>query len=296
MSTPRSGACAPWITGDQVSALISVQRALAALEAEGIAVSAEQLNATCAAQAVAATDVLYALSGRQFTGECGPVTIRPLARPTDGDMRAWAGGFGYLANSGYAASYGASPGVAQHYLSLNPPEIVLGTYPVTEIVQVLIDGVLIPADEYELRDFRTLVRIRPTASTTPTERWGWPSGQIQDLPDDQPGTFSVTYKFGEPPPAGGIQAALDLAEVLVLPKLGDDTDYPDRVNQITRQGVTAKVTDANDMLANGQTGIWPVDLWLMSVNPHKLTRQARVFSPDVGRPRRQATPSVSGGT
>jgi hypothetical protein len=284
------------VTGDQVAQLPSVTAAVAALAAAETPVSGDYVAGVCAQQALAASDVLYALSGRQFTGVCGPVTIRPLARPTDADSRAWAGGFGYYSNWGYAASYGATPGVAQHYLSLNPPEIDLGAYPVTDIVQVLIDGVLIPAEEYELRDYRTLVRIRPTAEYTPTERWGWPSGQIQDLPDDQPGTFSVTYLYGQPPPAGGQSAALKLAAVLALPLLGDTSYYPERVTQVTRQGVSAKTVDSQDMIAAGMTGIYEVDLWVMSVNPHKLQRQARVFSPDMGRPRRQATPSVSGGT
>jgi hypothetical protein len=89
---------------------------------------------------------------------------------------------------------------------------------------------------------------------------------------------------------------LKLAAVLALPLLGDTSYYPERVTQVTRQGVSAKTVDSQDMIAAGMTGIYEVDLWVMSVNPHKLQRQARVFSPDMGRPRRQATPSVSGGT
>lgn len=301
---PRPGACNPWITSDEVAALPTVQAAITSLQENDQALNQEQVQSICAAQATAASDILYELSGRVFTGPCGPVTIRPLSRPTDADSRAWGGGWQYLSGWGYASSYGATPGVGSHYLSLNPPEIDLGVFPVTEIVQVLIDGVEIPGPfdpqtaegEWELRDYRKLVRIRPTQEFTPTERWGWPTGQIMDLPDTQPGTFSVTYMYGQPPPEGGRQAALAFAGVLTCGAMGDTTAYPTRITQMTRQGVTARTVDAQDFLSAGMTGIYAVDAWIMSVNPKKLQRQARVYSPDTGRPRRQATPSVSGGT
>lgn len=290
----RPGACQPWCNGDQVAQLPTVQATVSNLQNESEPLSQDQIQSVCASKAVMASDILYELSGRIFTGQCGPVTIRPLARPTDADSRAWGGGWQYLSGWGYASSYGATPGIGSHYQSLNPPEIDLGAFPVTEIVQVLIDGVLIPADEYELRDYRKLVRIRPTASSTPTERWGWPTGQILDLPDTQPGTFSVTYKYGQPPPEGGKQAALEFAGVLACGAMGDTTAFPTRITQMSRQGVTARTIDAQDFLAAGMTGIYGVDAWLQSVNPKKLQRQARVYSPDTGRPRRQAIPSIGG--
>lgn len=261
-------------------------------ETDDAQLSTGQVATICAEAAAAASDVLYELSGRQFTGECGPVTVRPLSRPTDGDTRAWAGGFGYMSSWGYCSTYGATPGVAAHYGSLNPPEIDLGVYPVTEITLVTIDGVTIPADEYELRDYRVLVRMRPNATFTPTERWGWPTGQIQDLPDSEVGTFAVTYMYGQPPPASGLRAVKKLAEYLVLPDLGDDTHYPARIESMTRQGVSTRTTDVLDFVKTGGTGIVEVDLFLQTVNPQKLQRQARVWSPDRGRARR--TPTSAG--
>lgn len=260
---------------------------------QALGFSEEQVETMCAEAAMAASEVLYEMSGRQFSGQCGPETIRPLSRPTDMDTRdAWYGGLGYNTSWGYANQYDSVPGICSHYGSINPPEIDLGAYPVTSIVQVLIDGVTIPADEYELRDFRTLVRMRPTASSVPTERWGWPTGQIQDLPPSQPGTFSVTYLYGQPAPALGQRAARKLAEFLVLPDLGDDKHYPSRTTQVTRQNVTMKVASVIDLLVAGSVGIYEVDLFLKAVNPGRNQRQARVFSPDVGRPRRQASPST----
>ena len=290
MAAPRSGPCSDWCTGPEVKALPWVVKAIAALEKAGA--GDVDPDAVCAEAAVIASQVLYELSGRIFTGECGPETIRPLARPTDKDGRsAWMGGMGYNTSWGYANWYDSVPGVCSHYGSLNPPEIDLGAYPVTGILLVKIDGVTIPADEYELRDFKRLVRMRPSASAVPTERWGWPTGQIQDLPDSEPGTFSVTYNYGQPAPASGQLAARKLAEYFVLPQLGDTTHYPARVTSISRQGVSAQIVDIIDVVKTGATGIWEVDVFLRSVNPNKNQRQAAVWSPDLGRARRQATPS-----
>lgn len=291
MPTPRPGPCSPWVSGPEIETLPWL------VAAAGKATAAEllgegQLQSICAEAAAAASEVLYELSGRIFTGECGPITIRPLSRPTDLDTRALGATVGWSSYGSAASSYGFSnPGVASHYLSVEPPTIEL-PYPVTSIVQVKIDGTVIPPNEYEMRSYRHLVRIRPTASFNPTEMYGWPTSQIMDLPDTEEGTFSVTLRYGTPPPAAGLLAARKLAEYLALPQLGDDTHYPRRVTQMTRQGVTAKVTDVIDILASKSLGIYEVDTFLLSVNPNKNRRQAAVFSPDVGRPRRQATPSL----
>jgi hypothetical protein len=255
----------------------------------------EQIEAMAAQCATAASDELYEWSGRIYPGECGPVTVRPVSRPTDIDTRAWAATLstvGWVASQGFASAYGSfNPAVVAHYGSLEPPTIEL-PYPMTEVTLVKIDGVVIPEDEYELRDFKTLVRIRPTRETIPTARYGWPTSQVMDLPDTEPGTFSVTYMFGNPPPAGGVIAAKKLAELLLLPQLGDETRLPQRLTALTRQGVSVRVTDIVDLVAKGSSGILEVEWFLNSVNPHRNSRQAAVWSVDLGRPgRRTATPS-----
>lgn len=223
---------------------------------------------------------------------CGPVTIRPVERPIDADSRSWGSRLsplGWFASWGLAASYGTlNPGVMSHYGSTEPPELTL-PYPVREILEVTIDGIVIPPAEYELRDFQTLVRMRPEPASTPTARYGWPTSQRQDLTLGNVGTFGVTFMFGNDPPQNGRIAARKLAEYLVVPQLGDATKYPRRVTSITRQGVSTGVTDIiNVMQKTGSTGIYEVDLFLRSVNPNKLQRQGAVWSPDIGRNRRTA--------
>lgn len=286
VTPPRTGPCSPWTDGPSVAQLPPVAIA-AATQVQKATLTQVQIDAICAQAATAASEVLYELSGRMFTGACGPVTIRPVSRPTDQDTRA-STPTGWFSVWGTASGYGAEPaGVLAHYGSSEPPTIHM-PYPVTEIVQVLIDGVVIPADEYELRGFQDLIRIRPTASATPTQRWGWPTSQIMDLPDTEVGTFSIEFMFGTPPPALGSLAALKLAEYFALPQLGNTTHYPARVVNITRQGVSAQVASVIDVLEKKSLGIWEVDAFVLACNPNKNQRQAVVWSPDVGRPRRQA--------
>ena len=294
MSTPRSGACAPWAQASDIERFPAVQAAAAPLIESG-ALEDGQLEALCAEAAAAASDILYERSGKVFPGNCGPVTVRPVSRPTDADTRGWGANYstiGWTASLGFASAYGSyNPGVLAHYGGVEPPTVEL-PYAVTEIVEVKIDGLVIPEDEYELRDFKSLVRLRPSANAVPVARWGWPTSQIMDLPDTEPGTFSVTYKFGNPPPAAGLLAARRLGEYLVLPQLGDATKLPTRVRQVARQGITAMVTDVLDLLEKGMLGIYECDAFVKTYNPNGLQRQAAVWSPDLGRARRTAFPST----
>jgi hypothetical protein len=295
---PRTGPCSPWINGEAVAALPSIQSAVAAINAkaqaanpQGPGLTPEQVEAICAQGASAATDVLWMLTAQRFTGEgCGPVTIRPVARPANADTRGWVfaagGGWGYGWGASATGNLG-SPPVMALYAEDMPPYILLYDYPINEIVEVLIDGVVIPPDEYELRDYKYLIRKLPSATAVPTQRYGWPTSQRQDLNPDQPGTFAVTYKYGQDPGEMGRMAALALAENIISPIFGEANKYPERVTQITRQGVTAQIASVIDIMKTGGTGIRTVDLWIMTVNPRKLRRRPKISSPDIGRNMRQ---------
>jgi hypothetical protein len=273
-SAPRNGPCSPWITASDV------------LAQPGCGGAAAEVAAECAA---ATSELLYALSGQQFTGPCGPVTVRPMARPTDQDTRraGTLSPLGYMSSWGSTFAYGTVLGaVSAMYGYVQPPMVELVPYPVTEIIEVWIDGVVIPPAEYQLQDFRTLVRMRPIPSFTPTERFGWPNSQIFDLPLTEVGTFGVSFMFGQPPPVGGIRAAKIYAREQCLRAMGQPNQLPTRVTSISRQGVSAVVLDLMDFISQGRTGVADVDQWIKSVNPYFLTRPASVWSPDIGRPQR----------
>ena len=271
----RTSVCSPWIHAGDVLAQVE-------------AVTSTTLSAAEAADiAISISEILYKFSGGQFSGNCGPETVRPFARPTDQDSRGLAHLNGWLGSWGMCSSYGmAASGVASHYGCSKPPEIELGVYPVTSIVSVKIDGVVIPASEYYIQDFKQLIRMRPIPPLTPTERYGWPTCNRLDLPDTEPGTMSISFMYGTPPPASGVRAAKALAKQMALQQLNLPNELPSRTTSIARQGVTATVLDIIDYVAAGRTGIYAVDSFIRAYNPSGTTRPALVWSPDTGRSRR----------
>lgn len=240
----------------------------------------------------AATYVLWALSGRQFHGR-RTVTVRPNARLRGIDAGSWAAFSGY----GWFSSWGSCPNAIGYgygaaaltawagHACCGPAELELGAYPVTQILEVKIDGTVIPADEYKIRDYRLLVRAKPTADAIPTARSGWPTCQRLDLPDTEPGTFSVRFAYGAAPPRAGVAAATSLAAELaqLWDNNNSDTRLPARVRTIARQGETITMVDPQDVLDKGRTGIPDVDVFIKAANPGGLTRRASAWSPDLGR-------------
>jgi hypothetical protein len=97
---------------------------------------------------------------------------------------------------------------------------------------------------------------------------------------------TVTYRYGAPPPALGRIAAKALADQYVLAmEDSDECTLPQRVTQISRQGMSWTLLDPQDFLDKGRTGIYQVDLFLSTVNPDGARMRARVFSPDIPRAR-----------
>ncbi len=245
----------------------------------------------------AASDVLFQLSGRQFSGSCSDC-VRPTARYVSyGDPMWWNQEL-----YGGTSSFWLAPGLINGLLwngtcSCNKTnrtgctlisEITLGGYPVTQIDKVLVDGVeLVNGTDYRIDDFRWLVRL-PDSDGNPQ---GWPCCQNMLLPSTEPDTFEVTFTYGVPPPVLGKMAAAKLACELAKstdPDLVGQCQLPQRVTSITRQGVSMVLLDPMTFIKDGKTGIYIVDMFLQSVNPKGLTARAEVISPDIRRRVRRA--------
>jgi hypothetical protein len=234
-----------------------------------------------------ASGILYRLSGRQFTGT-DTVTVRPLCRPVDSDVRGFHGGWGMggIMSWGMCSGMNSGDNVASHYGHSAPREVDLGAFPVTEVLLVKINGETIPGNEYELQDYRRLVRMLPSLTADPTEMYGWPTAQRLDLPDTEEGTFSVRYTYGMPPPPEGLRAAKALGAAFAKSFSGDTNALPTRITSIARQGLSAAVVDVEDIVSKGLTGIYMVDVFIQAWNPGRSTMKAQVWTPDAGRARR----------
>jgi hypothetical protein len=218
----------------------------------------------------AASRILFALSGRRF-GQC-TVTLRPCADDC-GDLTAWPlwewpTGYSIPPWDFYRAPY--CVGGCRHACSCTTLSSIRLPGPVSHVVGVKLDGTPMATGSYRLVG-RDLVR---------TDGAAWPRCNNLAASDDQPGTWSVTAVIGEEVPDSGRLAMGELACEITKAASGVDCRLPPGVTQLVRQGVTIQYPDVGQLLKDGRTGLYLVDLFLASENPHGLTRRGRVYDVD----------------
>lgn len=265
MGAAPNGVCSPWATAADLCS-----------PCDDYAIS----NSLLTKNLLAASNVLFQLSGMRFPGQC-TATVRPNARWRDPrlepDRRADALG-GYGGRGGYGRGGFCSCNRSDRTGCTLLPEITLGAGPIVSIQSVKVDGVTLPTTSYRVDDYRYLIR---------TDGTGLPCCQDVTLPSSATGTFEVAYTYGRNPPQEGITAAAALACEMVMacePELIGNCRLPRRTQQIVRQGVSVTLVDPSTFLnEDGRTGISEVDLFLFAHNPNKLRRTATIASPDIGR-------------
>jgi hypothetical protein len=217
----------------------------------------------------AATRILWALSGRRF-GLC-TARLRPCADDC-GDWAAyplWEWPTGYAAPPWdfYRLPYcgGCRGGCSCANLSsIRLPVLT------QRVVEVRLDGTPMATGAYRLTG-QDLIR---------TDGAAWPRCNNLALDDTEPGTWSVTAEIGEPVPDSGRLAVGELACEISKAAKGVDCRLPPGVTQLVRQGVTIQYPDMGQLLKEGRTGLYLVDLFLASENPHGLTRRPRIGDVD----------------
>lgn len=149
-------------------------------------------------------------------------------------------------------------------------------FPVSAVTSVTVDGAALAENvDWILADQRLLVRIGRS----------WPCCQNLSTPDGSPGTWSVAYTYGSPPPVAGRLAAREMVIAMALDASGKPNKLPSRTESVTRQGVSASINDASSRNAGRPgwhmpTGILAIDRFLASVNPYRLQRAPQSTSPD----------------
>jgi hypothetical protein len=152
--------------------------------------------------------------------------------------------------------------------------------PVKQIVEVKVDGLIVPTGSYRVDDNRLLVR---------TDGGLWPICNNLARPDTQMDTWSVTAKFGQTVPAGGEWAVGELACEMVKAMQGQDCRLPKTVTSLARQGVTITFPDLTTLFDKQRTGLYLVDLFLTTWNPSRLRHRSGTYSVDRAKPRRTYT-------
>lgn len=247
-----------------------------------------------------ASNNLWNLTGRRWPGICTD-TIRP---PSACGCVAWcapwwpsggaSGGFLELeggdgleleGGGGGLGDYGPLCGCGCGGVS----ELILPSYPVVDVTEVVIDGVVVDPARYRIDDRQRLV-YQPALDGT--GRRSWPCCQRLSRAAGEAGTWSVTYTHGQEPPLGGVKAAASLGCQLALSCLPADSPgfracrLPKRATSITRQQVAVALVDPVALFPEGLTGLPEVDLWVASVMKGDERRRGHVWRPGNRRARR----------
>lgn len=264
----------PWVTPDEIRAQPGAVAQDGWLTDQ---VNEFMLDRICAA----ASAILYRLSGRQFA-QGGKAFVRPTRINRDCGCMPWW----YASWGGWGSAWSLYNGQGfpeGWYCGCKSDAELILPGPV-QISKVVVSGVeLQPGIDYVLLNKRRLVRMQAgTPPVVPNNNLlVWPCCQDLTLPENSQGCWYIQYFWGQPIPADGQLAALDLATELCKAFAGDSTcSLPSRTTSIARQGITALVADPLTFLEKGLTGIPTVDLFIISANPYGLRRRASVISPD----------------
>jgi hypothetical protein len=229
----------------------------------------------------AATDILWAASGRQF-GVC-PIVLRPCRRECavaassnwlEYGSSSWQWPFPALIDGAWV---NLACGSCHGGCSCSAVEEVILPHPVANIVEIRVDGQVIPTGSYRVDDFRVLVR-------EDGERW--PLCQDLTKPAGAVGTWTITVNVGSPVPTLGELAMGELiCEIVAARDDSSECRLPRQVAELVRQGVRITLTDLSKLLDKGRLGLEFCDLFIQTYNPNGIKQEAQVYSIDVPYPR-----------
>ena len=218
-----------------------------------------------------ASYMLWAMSGRKFTGET-TVTERYTCTLRNNRMGPSSktnspvlfGGDVYNIPSGDYDEYseltadGMSP----------DSRIRLRGRPITKVHAIRNrTGQILDPGQYYLVDHST-IHIKAGTAWTPCNT-------------------EITYSYGTPVPIAGKMAARKLAIEFARLWSGDEgCELPQRVTSVSRQGVSYTILDNQEFIDELRTGLYEIDLFLKVTNPDNSRRRSKVFSPDQPRARR----------
>lgn len=208
-----------------------------------------------------ATDILWAATGRRWRGAGRTATATLRAAPPNDDTASWA----------YHRTWGHCPCAVTTVGGLwgprmrhhEPSRVRMPHDDITAITSVTIDGA--PFTGWS-RDGAWLVR---------DDGRGWPMCGDRVV---------IGYTYGRNPPAAGRAMAVELAVELGRGASSSPDracSLPRRLQSVTRQGISFAALDDLDFLDKGLTGLYPVDVWIRSVNPKGRAQSAQVWSPDL---------------
>lgn len=250
--------------------------------------SIEGAAAVTGAALVAASNVLWSLSGQRFS-VCTS-TLRPCRRECSGGL--WPIGTTLWPNSWPGQTYPTPYWWNGQWFNLtcanctsgcscNVVEEFLLPAPVYRIIEIKIDGVVLSPSAYRVDNNRIVVRL---------DGGQWPLCNDLSKNDTEVGTWSVTAQWGEDIPELGKIAVGELACEFVKAMTGGACVLPQPVQSIARQGVNITYLDPQQAFGDGRTGLRFSDLFISTYNPGGLRARSRAYDVDGPNPRRTGQP------
>lgn len=174
-----------------------------------------------------------------------------------------------------------------------PHRLTFGLWPVTDIIAVREEGEDKDPADYHIDEYRYLVKNNGEAFPR-HHNWYAEAGGAYDTEEDG-FVFEVTVEHGLPAPRLLKRATAALACSLydMVAHDCENCDLPERVTNVSRQGVSWEVADFANLLERGGTGIYVVDLAVKVFNPNRLTSPSFVWTPDQERGTRRYTNLIS---
>lgn len=198
-----------------------------------------------------ASDLLSLIS--VITGIC-EVTVRPVSLCGGAD---------------YQSQYG-SPDWTNQFGGV---ETIPLRGPNTNVIEILIDGQVIPFAHYGLFDDSFLYR---------KVGGEWPTANNLLLDSTQTGTFEVTYRFGRDPDKLTKMAATELAcELLLDATPGKKSNLPRGVTAANIQGAQVTIRDRAQALKEGSESIPVVNRFLFAYGLDSINQGGGVWSPEL---------------
>lgn len=139
------------------------------------------------------------------------------------------------------------------------------------VTSVIVDGTTVTPTAYRIDNGNLLVR---------TDGGSWPKCQDFDKNTGVANTWTVTGVFGRAVPQEALDAASLLACELGKAIAGQPCRLPQRMQSLSRAGVSVQFPGVDTYLDRGLTGMNEVDQLIVQFNPHRLVQAPQVLSMD----------------
>lgn len=210
-----------------------------------------------------ASDVLSLISGGRIHGIC-QTTVRPFIP----DRAPWTYAIDPQAWTTPLTVMSLGPDDTDWHSGFSTVPL---RGPNTDVVQVIVDGVILNPSEYGLLDNSKLFRKVGT----------WPSTNDMAKTLSKVGTWAIVYRFGASPDYITKQATLELAAELGFPERGRQSHLPPGVTSTSIQGVSLSLRDRADALREADEQLPAVLRFLGVYCPTGIRAPSGVWSPEL---------------